>query len=401
MDDTKAKRDTVLFIAPWVPAAQRPRSYGLLKALLEEYDVIAVLQTWSASDRREAEALSDISDHLQVISVNESKIKGAFRSALALASSRSLQQSYTNSRRMLAAIEKQYAKASPRFSYFNVIRSAQYASRVPGPVAIDLDEFRSDYYAQMSRQSRSPLWRAVGTVEARRMRVAEADVLRRFDLVLVSSPAEVRQGTQAVLIRSPHTLLVSAEEPRRFPTRRSAEMLFVGRLSYRANFEAVEWLVREVMPLVSQRRHEATLTVVGRDPKRSVLKLNSDKVRIVGSVPSVQPYYEAASVSLVPIKMATGIQMKLIESAAVGTPIVTTSVAAARAGLEHGVHCLVADTPSEWAAAVDQIMTDDQLAHELAMAAQEWSRQFSSVKVRSSLLDVVARLNSHSMLESS
>lgn len=387
------ERESILFVAPWVPSKQRPRSYGLIEALLQEYDVTAVLQTWSASDRAEAAELATVSPRLNVVSVKESKFRAMVRAVLALGTRRSLQQAFTNSRAFRRVLRETTASVAPAMTYLNVIRSAHFSNEVSGTLVIDLDEFRSDYYRQVAKNSRNPVWRYIGALEARRMARAEAKVVEEFDLILVSSPAELRTGAKTALVWSPHTLDEAlALTPDADEAQPSVRLLFVGRLSYRANYEAVDWLAKELMPKLRLVRDDATLSIVGRDPRPATRRLASSAVDVVGGVPDVAPYYAQSDVSLVPIRMATGVQMKLIESAVMRTPIVTSPVSAERAGLLHEHHCLIADDATEWVSAISRILADAELRRRLTENAHEWASQFSREKVSESVLRLLREL---------
>lgn len=374
MDDGESQgRERLLFVAPWVPSRQRPRSLGILKALAEDYDVTALLLVWSAQDSADVhELIALLPEHTDIRVVRLGRIGGLARAACAVFSRRPLQQAFTGARKADTAIRRAIADTAPDIVFFNVIRSANFLPLARGMRVVDLDEFRSDYYRQLLATGRNPLWRVIARIEAGRLSRAEEQVVDQADAVLVSSPAELRPDGVVRLVRSPHALDLSPGDGAELRLAPSSA-LFVGRLSYRANREALAWYVQHVVPELRRRGAAGTLYIVGRGAGPDVRALVADGVELIGAVDEVAPYYAAADVCIVPIQMATGVQMKLIEAAVLGRAIVTTRISAERAGLVDGIHCLVAESPTEWADAVQRLHGSPQLRAELGVRAQAWA----------------------------
>lgn len=396
MNDVVApRRERLLFIAPWVPSKQRPRSLGILNALVVDYDVSVLLLVWSDQDVDDVEQLlRALPESTSVRTVRVSRLGGLIRACLAIFSQRPLQQAFTGARIARDAIRRTVADFRPDITFFNVIRSANFLPLAAGVRVVDLDEFRSDYYRQLLAASRNPLWRVIAWIEAGRLGRAEEQVVRNADAVLVSSPAELRADGIVRLVRSPHALDL-AEQKIASVRLDGPSTLFVGRLSYRANREALAWYVQQVMPELRRRGASGALYIVGRGAGPDVTALVASDVRLVGAVDEVAPYYSAADVCIVPIQMATGVQMKLIEAAVLGRAIVTTKVSADRAGMVADVHCLVAETPQEWADAVQKLQVSPQLRAELGARAQAWAAEAYDPEViqhslRLALADAVA-----------
>lgn len=376
MDDLREhSRPRLLFVAPWVPSKQRPRSLGILRSLTADYEVVVFLLVWSDRDAADARELSALlPSGTSIVTVRLSRVAALLRASLAVFTRRPLQQAFTDARSAKAELARIVADADPDITFFNVVRSANYLPLAGGTRVIDLDEFRSDYYRQLLLTSRNPVWRLIARIEWERLRRAEDRIVDEADVVLVSSPAELRAEGTVRLVRSPHALDLAEGEVASV-TLPAQSTLFVGRLSYRANREALTWYVSHVVPELRSRGIRGTLHVVGRGAGADVAALANDDVRIIGAVDDVAPYYRAADICIVPIQMATGVQMKLIEAAVLGRAIVTTKVSADRAGLIDAVHCLVAETPSEWADAIQKLHESPQLRAELGDRARSWAAE--------------------------
>ncbi len=129
---------------------------------------------------------------------------------------------------------------------------------------------------------------------------------------------------------------------------------FTGTMDYRPNVDAVRWFVSAVLPRVVAEKPDATLHVVGRSPAPAVLRLSAQHGHVVvtGPVDDVRPYFSRAAVFVVPIRMAGGVRLKILEALAMGLPVVSTTVGAEGTDLVDGNEILIADAAEPFAAAI-------------------------------------------------
>jgi sugar transferase (PEP-CTERM/EpsH1 system associated) len=115
------------------------------------------------------------------------------------------------------------------------------------------------------------------------------------------------------------------------------QLTFVGVMDYEPNAEAVEFFVKEAWPEISRRHPGARFTIVGSKPTSRVQALaKTPGVTVTGFVPDVRPYLSASTLVVVPLKVARGIQNKILEAMAAGVPVATTPAAAG--GLPASAH---------------------------------------------------------------
>lgn len=382
-----SQSEHILFVAPWIPGTLRPRSLGLLGRLSQNFEVHVLVVSFEADpDLSGLDALRLGSITL----VRANRYRQAFRAALRLWRKESLQQLYLDVPGVREQIKRIASEHRLKFAYFNVLRSTQWVDALDAHLlkVVDLDEYRSEYYRLTAVQSKSRLRRAIGRIEAVRMERAERKVMHEFDLVLVSSPCDLRsdfgEGVRArvALVRTMHTAGNAARVVHRDLFLPPSSIVFVGRMSYSANAEAALAFCRDVFPLVLRAVPDAKLFIVGADPGRQVQNLASDAVAVTGRVADVRPFYASAAVAVVPVKMATGVQMKLIEALAARAPVVCETTAAVRAGVIGGVHCAVAADPQDWANQIVTLMTTSSIAAQFRHAGYEWvEAEHSSIAV--------------------
>jgi glycosyltransferase involved in cell wall biosynthesis len=142
------------------------------------------------------------------------------------------------------------------------------------------------------------------------------------------------------------------------------------------NTDAVTYFARKIFPLIKARKRDATFLIVGNQPTRRVRSLHDGKsITVTGLVDSVVPYLANAAVLVAPMRVSAGVQNKILEALAVGTPVVTTSIGAE--GLDGGV-IQIADTPEEFARATLLLMEHEGKRREASIAGRKWVQEHYS-----------------------
>jgi sugar transferase (PEP-CTERM/EpsH1 system associated) len=143
-------------------------------------------------------------------------------------------------------------------------------------------------------------------------------------------------------------------------------LIYVGSMDYHANIDAVVWFARDVWPEIAKRHPKLKFVIVGRNPSEQIRRLESESIRVTGTVADVRPFYASAFAVVVPLRVGGGTRLKILEAMAAGVPVVTTHLGAEGISAEDRVHALFADTPREIIDAVDQLYRSAQLRQSLA-----------------------------------
>jgi sugar transferase (PEP-CTERM/EpsH1 system associated) len=238
------------------------------------------------------------------------------------------------------------------------------------PLVVDLVDALSASYRRRMAIAR-PWLRPALAFEARR--------LARFEEALLQGPAHcllVSEADGRALGAAGRRAIVNPNgvDPAAFPfspeTGASHRVVFVGNLGYPPNSDAVIWFVSEVLPRLRSRIAESELVIVGPRAPRAVRRLaRTPGVAVAGEVPDVHAALAAARVAVAPLRAGAGMQNKVLEAMATGTPVVATPRAVSGIEVEAGTHCLVADTPDEFAAAVAAVLRRPDLRSRLVRAA--------------------------------
>jgi sugar transferase (PEP-CTERM/EpsH1 system associated) len=235
-------------------------------------------------------------------------------------------------------------------------------------------------------------------IEARRIRRDESAVCRAVDVCATVSSVD-RAALTAALDPPPRVVVVTPgvdtdRMPQITPPPAGSGILFVGSMHYAPNVDAVEYFCRDILPRIAAERPDVTFTIVGAKPSPAVVRLaQNPRVTVTGLVDDVRPYYASSAVTVIPLRVAGGVRLKILEGLALGSPMISTSIGAEGLGLTDGVELLIADTPESFAAAVVRLLDDGELRRTLSeQARQAAERRFSWNAVAATLTDLYESL---------
>jgi polysaccharide biosynthesis protein PslH len=155
-------------------------------------------------------------------------------------------------------------------------------------------------------------------------------------------------------------------------------VIMIGAMSYAPNTDGAIFLVREVMPEVWKRLPDVRVALVGRDPPPSVEALGNENVLVTGAVPSVLPYLAAAALEVVPLRAGGGTRLKVLEAAAAGVPLVSTSLGVEGLDFRDREEICIADGARNLATEIVEILRNPGLGKRMAVNARgRVERQYS------------------------
>jgi sugar transferase (PEP-CTERM/EpsH1 system associated) len=148
-------------------------------------------------------------------------------------------------------------------------------------------------------------------------------------------------------------------------------LVFTGAMDYWPNVDAVQWCVAEMLPALRQRWPGLRLHIVGRSPAPAVRALAGDAVHVTGTVPDVRPYLQHAAAVVAPLRLARGIQNKVLEAMAMARPVVAAASCVQAIDARPGEELLAADSAADYVAAVDGLLREPQRAAAIGAAARQ------------------------------
>lgn len=151
--------------------------------------------------------------------------------------------------------------------------------------------------------------------------------------------------------------------------------LFCGDLAYGPNVEGLIWFCDRVWPDMLKKDTQVRLHIVGKNPDEKIKRYVDDQsVFLHPNVPDITLYYNSASAVIVPLHVAGGTRIKILEAFAARRPVVSTAIGAEGLGLVSGKHFLLADNPDSFKEACLKILDDFELAQKLTSAGHGFVR---------------------------
>ena len=233
----------------------------------------------------------------------------------------------------------------------------------------DIVDIDSEKWADYSRRVSVP-WRWLYAREARTLREIEKHIAACFDATIVATGAELALFKEFATEAGGRLLCVTNgvdsdyfSPERSYPnpyTPGTVALAFVGAMDYWPNVDAVTHFARAILPAVRERLPDGQFFIVGSNPTTDVVALASEgKIIVTGRVPDVRPYLAHAAAVVAPLRIARGVQNKVLEGMAMAKPVVGSPEALAGITADIGKDVLLARTPAEFADAVHQAAVTD------------------------------------------
>ena len=406
----------ILFIVPYTPTLIRVRPYALLRTLVRRGHSITLATLWQNEQERHAlgtlEALG-----IEVIAQPLSRVRSLWNCAWALPSQAPIQAAYCWQPHFAQQLRQLIHQRSFDLIHVEHLRGARYALHLQQgaasagkttPIIWDSVDCISHLFTQAAERSRSRAGRLMTHLELARTRRYEGWLLRQFDQVLVTSASD-REALLALAARSCAATAKNAmrkglrEQDQRtdigsvavlpngvdldgfYQTgARKAEktLVFSGKMSYHANVTAALYLVQEIMPQVWASDPTVRVQLVGKDPPAQIRALatgeassHADQVVVTGEVPDMQPYLSRATLAVAPLLYGAGIQNKVLEAMACGTPVIASPHASSGLQAKAGRDLLVAHNATDFAANILALLDNPTQRTQLAQAGRAYVEQ--------------------------
>jgi sugar transferase (PEP-CTERM/EpsH1 system associated) len=270
---------------------------------------------------------------------------------------------------------------------------AQFVPENPGARFVmdfgDVDSAKFEAYG-----AEGGLMGPVNRREGRMLAGFERSVAERADVSLFVSDAEAelfrrRSGLARADVRSlqngvdldyydPRAVFPAVDEP-------GPLIVFTGQMDYAPNIDAVRWFAGEVMPMLPQAR----FVIVGRKPPEPVRRLAGPRVVVTGAVPDVRSWLAAADVVAAPLRIARGIQNKVLEAMAMARPVVASAAAFEGIEAEPGRHLLVREGAEPQAEAIAGLLADRSGAEAMGRSARRRMEQAYRWEARLAALEEI------------
>lgn len=348
------------------------RPFNMIRHLNESHQVTVASLARSPEEAKEGEG---IAPHCRRYLMDTVSAAGAVARMLAGAPTPTpASMAYFHSPRLARLIREELRRESFDLIFVHCSSVAHFVADVPGiPKILDFGDMDSQKwldYAQFQPFPKSLVYR----IEGLKMQRAEMQLARKFDLCTCTTRAEYETllgfetGTPAAWF--PNGVDLEFFKPSGAAYDPNA-IVFVGRMDYYPNQQGVTEFCDRVLPVIQAQRPEATFSIVGAKPSPEILELGKRPgVTVTGTVPDVRPHVLKAAVAVAPLRIARGTQNKILESLAMGVPVVSSATAAKGIDAEPGEHFLAAEDARDLAAMTLRLLQDTAERDRLAKAGR-------------------------------
>lgn len=203
-----------------------------------------------------------------------------------------------------------------------------------------------------------------------------SEVLEKTQLCTVVSEVEKSQ-VQAIFPNQARIEVVpnGVDTKRLLPGLGKAEsptLIYAGSVTYSANFDAVSYFIEEIFPIVRSQISDVRFVVTGSVDGTNLSPYDKvDGVKFLGHVRDIHKVVADSAVSVIPLRIGGGTRLKILESFALGTPVVSTSKGVEGLDAIPEEHFLLADDSYTFAQQTIRLLKDEGLQKKLAMAARK------------------------------
>jgi sugar transferase (PEP-CTERM/EpsH1 system associated) len=363
-------RPDLLFLCHRIPyppdKGDKIRSYHWLLALAESFRVHLAAFVDDPDDwthRNRVEALCDSCLLLPL----EPKV-GKMRGLCGLLTGEPLSLPYYRDRRLQRWLGRLWRSRDIRYLLVYSSAMAQYVVGAPFDQArrvIDFVDVDSDKWRQYAARMRTPMKWIYGR-EATRLAAFDQAVARVFDRGLFVSPAEAAWFCEQLDVETRRVASVTnGVDGAYFAPEQGGEspypggckaVVFTGAMDYQANVDAVTWFARRVWPRIRAAEPRTVFYIVGSRPAGEVKDLAGDGIFVTARVADVRPFLRYAEVAVAPMRIARGIQNKVLEAMSMARPVIVTSKGLEGIAARDGRELLVADDAEAFARRVLDVL---------------------------------------------
>jgi len=374
----------LLFLAHRIPyppnKGDKIRSFNWLQHLAKHYRVHLASFIDDPDDWRHVEKVRRMCATTCLVGLDPRRAR--MRSLTGLISGKALTLPYYHSKEIQAWVDNLLENNQIRYGVVFSSAMAQYLiGRMPDGMrsVIDFVDIDSDKWRQYAKSKGWPMnW--IYRREGRKLLQTERQAAGAFDIGMFVSEAEADLfKTLAPEVEQCVTYVNNGVDTeyfspeRTYPNPYAADekvIVFTGAMDYWANVDAVRWFAQDIFPMVQRRIPQAHFYIVGARPTSAVQQLGgASGVTVTGAVKDIRPYLAHAGVAVAPMRIARGIQNKVLEAMAMARAVVVSPEGLDGIHARVGEELLMAEGDARFASYVTEILTGAKYA-EMGSAAR-------------------------------
>lgn len=386
----------ILYLSQRVPyppnKGDKLRSFNQIKFLSRFHEISLVCLADNSSDLQHKSALKPYCKSVEIVSL--SSFYSRLNVLKAFFTNKPLTQAYFWSSVLKKIVENKLKNETFDLIFVYCSSMARYVEDVANlPKVIDYVDVDSEKWAQYALHAKFPL-KQIYRIENRRLRQYETLLCDKFQRGFLVSEKEVDDFYHLVIPCHEVVPLLNGVDLEMFQpclqpydTRR---IVFTGVMDYFANVETVLYFYREIFPFIKKAVPGVKFYVVGSNPAKELIELGKvdPDIIITGHVETIQPYVQQSAVFVAPMRIARGVQNKILEAMAMGVPVVTNSLGFKGVSATAGVEIIVEDDPYNFAQQVVRLINDRAWREDISRSARksveqryDWNENLSGLNL--------------------
>lgn len=300
---------------------------------------------------------------ISVIAVKQKLWKSVLNCILLGFSGKPFQQLYYKSDAYHNQLQELLGREKYNVIYYHLIRMAQYELTDEYPEICHVSDYTdavSLYLTRLTAIEKNPIKKMLFTMESNRVRKAEV-INTKFDLSYVCSDSD-RQYLAQFSGHETIRILPNGIEIQQFSpdetVQKEDRFLFTGNMPYFPNIDAVQFFSKEIFPSLSKKYPTFKFYIVGQDPPEKIKRLSSEKIVVTGFVRDIRLEYLKSKITVAPMRFGAGTLNKIIESMALGTPVIASNQAVSGMNSDLKQFIFTADSVDEYVKHTDYILSN-------------------------------------------
>ncbi|MCX6171131.1 MAG: glycosyltransferase [Ignavibacteriales bacterium] len=368
----------ILIITTQIPfppfRGDKLKIFNICKILVKRNEVKVVTFLRKSSEARYVEELKEKGINVEVVKFPYFKsILNLFRSVI---SAVPFQVSAFYSKKMQSKIFELTSVEKYDVIYFHLINTAQYLpfiNDIDALKVIDFTDALSLYLTRYLDYVKNPIKKMIYKLELGRI-IRYEKTAKSFDTLFICSDVDKDFLARQKIHDNIQCLLNGFDENAfkyEFIQAERFRIVFSGNMPYFPNQDAALYFVKEIFPIVLLKVPTAKFYIVGQNPPKEILDLQSENIIVTGFVSDIKKEYLLSEVNVAPIRIGAGTPNKIIESLALGIPTVATSMSVNGFPDELKKFVFTADTPELFAARIIDIFNDGSIRGRLMKEGSE------------------------------
>ena len=384
------KKLKILFVAPYVPSQIRVRPYNFIKGLAQNGHYVTFVGL--AGTYATEETIRQLETWCENVEIFRTpKISSYLRCLVRLPATMPLQSAYSFSPQVKKLVEQLSSNGSFDVIHVEHIRAGYMVpTKRTIPAIYDSVDCITSLYQRFKTEQSSILRKFIATIESKKLTKSEPYLLSKYDAIIATTTRD-KDALQTLshmanLNVTEISVIANRVDTNYFkPQNISQEpysIVFTGKIAYYANELAAVHFARDIFPIVKAKIPRAKLYIVGAQPSTKIRQLEkNDGITVTGWVPDLRLYLSLAHVVVCPVRVAVGIQNKLLEAMSMAKAVVTYVEPALAFKTDNDNIFLLANDPHTFAKSIIKVMTDESLRLSLGENARAYVQKMFAWEV--------------------